>query len=178
MRLLAAIALLSALGCKDKDPYDEYPRTPAGYRLKIDDYGSGLDYGQAAARFDAAMIDAAVMMHDQYGVDVGYFLAVPSKKEIVFHFVDHVYFFVEGTRARGMVDGHRILVVYWAHSTIYGLPIATPQDAPPGTPPWTILPSEVLYPGQYSYGMKHDRDVAALLKHEIGHVIFGFDFEH
>lgn len=179
--LLVPWALLG--GCNlddlwnDPDPYDEYPKTPAGYRLKIDDLGSGLDWSAAAARFDQAMVDAAVLMHDQYGYSIEAFLALPFEEEIVFRFVDDVRFDVGGIWARGVLDGRKIKVVYWTHSTIVGQPIATPQDAPPGTPPWTVLPS-TLYPGQYSYGLKHDPDIAALLKHELGHAIYGPGFEH
>lgn len=172
------LSVLCLPSCGD-DPYDAYPRTPAGYRLKVDDYGSGIDWNEAAKRLDGCMLAAAERMSNAQGVDVGRFLSTPSRERIVFRFVDDVRFNVGGVMARGVVEnGPRIRLVYWTHSTLVGLPIDAPEDAPTGTPPWTVLPSERLYPGKWSYGLLNDADVSALLYHEIGHVLFGSTWGH
>lgn len=166
--------LASTVGCQDEDPYRDAPKTPAGYRMEWEALGSDVSWDEVAVRFDAAMVAAAASMRAQYGVEEARFLGLPHEEKIVFHVWDHVQ--IDGWR--GKFQGKRIDVVYWTHSTLVGLPIDAPEDAPVDAPGWTVLPSTKLYPGKWSYGLLHDADLAALLRHELGHAIFGPDFEH
>ena len=174
-----AVALLLLSGCLLDDDLKDYrnaDKTPGGWHVEYQGSQGSLEAGiyttqELYVLFDLAMLRAADELW-RYGVSRDWTLTLPHEDRVVFRLFDNSWFISDGNRfAAGSYGGDTISVGLY-----------TTQSGPPGTPfpaaalPWTCRTGTVT--GNSYWATADLTRPFPALAHELGHAIFGPEFEH
>ena len=174
LSLVAGLLIPACIGERDKDK-TPWETTPDGFIVYWYDKGTlSTDLSTKAvlyAEFDAAMQLAADQMLAQYGVARETFLNVAKLHKFRLH--DNIFFYLNGQRVFGYhedsYDFNEVGVAYWPY-------LKDPVAVDPASPPWTWYLSAI--DGNWYWGVHDVTALYAVLKHEIGHHLYGPTFEH
>lgn len=174
--ILAAFLIPACIGDKDKDK-TPWESTPDGFIVYWYDKGTLSsqpplsDKATLYAEFDAAISIAAGQMLTTYGLPEANFYAAARVHRFRLH--DNIFFYYSGQRVFGYHedsnDFNEIGVAYW--------PFLTDPTAPdPTAPEWTHYYSNIS--NLWYWGVHDAAKLYAVLRHEVGHHIYGALFEH
>ena len=157
---------------KDKTPWETSPDGWIVYWYDEGTLSTGLSTKAILyAEFDAAMQLAADQMLAQYGLAREDFLSAARLHKFRLH--DNIFFYYNGQRVFGYhqdkADFNEVAAAYWPYRT-------DPNAPDPMAPPWTHYFSGIS--NLWYWGVHDVTALFSVLRHELGHHLFGTTFEH
>jgi len=173
--LLLAVACHSRRHDADSPPWEI---SPAGYSVCYIDQGTvvtGRATKEQIYKWHAAAVDrAALELQQKYGVDPA--RTHQTALKVAWSLIDNCVFFVDGNTAIP-ATGQWIPYANTIRVCLYCREEGPKAMIPPDAPPWTIRQSPTGA-DCWRWGVLREGRWFPATAHEIGHVLFGENFEH